>query len=496
MAKSRARAQTPYPFSEIHPKFRVHGWSELLRAEELVLATEMVRHFIVTGETGSGKSVSAVMRLLESILRYPEAEPYSLYANGVGSAAEKEEDLRPAVLVVDPKEELEELVGRESKGRKVTRIAYGEAGLILDFFEGRRQGEMDAFEVMDLILMQSDFYVMDQATTREPIWNMQAGLILKDLVAIDMWLAKQSMDHVKLLWDGTREALEKCEDFKSVTANIRYDPNNYFKPMAALLGLSAGQDGSLPMACYLETAQVLDVPGELTVRLVTMVTLYHSTRSGVVWMANGILADIALDEFAACVCLNPLEPPPPDKRFCIKDALDGGDAVVYVPSAVSPMADMAGRCIKSKFFEFAFQRENKIRPFFYVVDEAHRFLTAGEQDGEQSLLDRCRAFRTGVLLSTQSIASMSYRLERSAGSGFNALQIILNNCGNALYFRTSDIHTQENLRQRIPDPPFPNRPHVIKVRPLTTLPVGSCYALRANGTWGLFQVHLPPQLNP
>jgi hypothetical protein len=82
------------------------------------------------------------------------------------------------------------------------------------------------------------------------------------------------------------------------------------------------------------------------------------------------------------------------------------------------------------------------------------------------------------------------RRERRGG-GFNALQIILNNCGNALYFRTSDIQTQDNLRQRIPDPPVPNRPHVIKVQPLTTLAVGSCYALRSNGSWGLFKVHLP-----
>jgi hypothetical protein len=31
----------------------------------------------------------------------------------------------------------------------------------------------------------------------------------------------------------------------------------------------------------------------------------------------------------------------------------------------------------------------------------------------------------------------------------------------------------------------------VKVRPLTSLGVGNCYALRCNGTWGLFQVHLP-----
>ena len=49
----------------------------------------------------------------------------------------------------------------------------------------------------------------------------------------------------------------------------------------------------------------------------------------------------------------------------------------------------------------------------------------------------------------------------------------------------------ENLEQRIPGPPVPGRPHVLKVRPLTSLGVGHCYALRCNGTWGLFKVRLP-----
>jgi len=486
-----ARTQRPFPFTEAHPRFHVEGWGELLGQEELFYATDMVRHFIATGETGSGKSASAVMRILEAVLRYPEKEPYQDYVRVAGRAAESKESLRPAVLVVDPKQELEELVVKEAGRRKVLRIAYGEAGPILHYFEGRSLDEIDPFEVMELILTQSDFYVQDQANTREPVWNKQAGLILQDFVAIDMWLARQSIGRVRELWDRTRELLDKEEESKSLLANIRYDPANYFRAMATLIGLSATQEGSMPLACYLDVVQTLNVPGELTMRLVTLATLYHSTRSGVIWMANGILADIAAEEFAACVSLNPIEPPPAEKRLCVKDVLDKGDVVVYVPSAVSPIADMVGRCIKSKFFEFAFQRENKVRPFFYIVDEAHRFLTAGEQDGEQSLLDRCRAFRTGVVLSTQSIASMSYRLESSAGGGYNALQIILNNCGNALYFRTSDIQTQNHLRQRIPDPPVPNRPHVINVRPLTSLSVGSCYALRANGSWGLFQVHLP-----
>jgi hypothetical protein len=95
-----------------------------------------------------------------------------------------------------------------------------------------------------------------------------------------------------------------------------------------------------------------------------------------------------------------------------------------------------------------------------------------------------------VVLSTQSIASLKVRLEGSAAFAGSALQVMLNNCGNALYFRSSDIATQESVQARIPDCPMAGRPHVIKVRPLTSLATGSCYALRADGGWGLFQVQL------
>jgi hypothetical protein len=45
----------------------------------------------------------------------------------------------------------------------------------------------------------------------------------------------------------------------------------------------------------------------MTVRLMAVAMMYHSTRSGVLWMANGILDDIASEELAKCVCLNPIE---------------------------------------------------------------------------------------------------------------------------------------------------------------------------------------------
>jgi hypothetical protein len=489
----KMKEQRPFPFTGEHPRFRIRGWEELLEGEEGISATDMVRHFLITGETGSGKSVSAVMRLLEAILRYPEPEPYVRYKQSTGAELESEKNLQASVLVIDPKQELIDVVEREAAGRHVRRITYGESGgPVLHLFEGTDLRALGASEAVDFILEQSDFFRRDRASTREPSWNQWAGSILKDLVAVDMWLARRGLDQVKLLWARTAEAIAECdEDYKSVTAGMRYDRENYFKPIAALMSVSGGDDGGVALGRYIGRALNLGVPGEMAVRLMTLMSLAHNTRSCVLWTANGILADIVADEFAACVSLNPLEPPEAEKQLSVKEALDSGDIVVYVPSGTSSTtSDMVGRCTKSKFFQFAFCRNNKVRPFFYVVDEAHRFLTAGTQDGEQSLLDRCRAYRTGVVLATQSIASMAYRLGENS-SGTSALQIMLNNCGNALYFRTSDIRTQDNLRERIPEPPALGRPHVIKVRPLTSLAVGSCYALRSNGRWGLFQVRLP-----
>jgi hypothetical protein len=478
----------PFPFSGKHPKFRIPGWAELLGPEECISAPEMARHFLITGETGSGKSVSAVMRLLEAILRYPEDDLYLAYANEALRGAEPQEKLRPSVLVVDPKQELADVVEREARGRQVVRVGYGEGSPVLHLFEGKPLKSLDPFEAVDVILQQSDFFVQDLARSREPVWSMQAAALLRDFVAIDMWLARRGK--LRALWEEFRRKLANHKSYDGFLDSISYNATNYFKPHGTLLGLSGGED-ALPFACYLDTCDEFKVPGELKVRLVTLHLLNHNTRSSVIWMANGILADLASEEFASCVCVNPIEAPPPQRRLSVTDALNHGHLVIYVPNNTSTIADMVGRCLKSKFFEFAFVRENKVRPFFYVVDEAHRFLTAGTQDGEQSLLDRCRAYRTGVVLATQSIAAMAYKLEGGAGRGKSALDMLLNNCGNALYFRTSDIQTKDNLIERIPMPPVLNRPHVLKVRPLTSLSVGSCYALRCNGTWGLFQVKVP-----
>jgi hypothetical protein len=480
--------EKPFPFTNDHPPFRVPGWGELLGAEEEIPAAEMVRHLLVTGESGSGKTISAVIPVMRAALRYPQQELYDAYAAKAGSNAEPRSNLRPAVLVVDPKQELWEVVEAEAAGRKVTTIQYGTPGEVLYFFEGRDLAEMNANDAVDSIVAQSDFFTRDLATTREPIWSIQAASLIKDFVAIDMYLARQGMDKLQELWSKVRSDMEKHSEYSAICPSLYYSRSNYFRPIASLVAYSSSDEASYPMAIYIDACNELKVPGDLSARIVTVMTLAHNTRSSVIWMANGILSDIGSDEFASCVSLNPIEPP--ERALSVRRMLDDGDVLVYIPTvSASAIADTLGRCIKSRFMEFVFTRANKTRPFAYIVDEAHRFITSGEQDGEQGLLDRCRAYRTMVVLATQSIASMRVRLEAEI-SGSSALQVMLNNCGTALYFRSSDISTQDSVRARIPECPAPRRQHVVSVRPLTSLSTGSCYALRANGTWGLFQVHI------
>lgn len=127
-----------------------------------------------------------------------------------------------------------------------------------------------------------------------------------------------------------------------------------------------------------------------------------------------------------------------------------------------------------------------VRPFFYICDEFQRFITHDEDSGEQSFLDRCRAYRVCCGLATQSIASLRYSLPSKAGE--HAIDVILINTGTKPFFRTTDNDTANSLSGLISAPPQPNKQHVVRVRPLSTLKPGECYYLLVNGKAGRGQI--------
>ena len=118
----------------------------------------------------------------------------------------------------------------------------------------------------------------------------------------------------------------------------------------------------------------------------------------------------------------------------------------------------------------------------YVADEFHRFVTSDLVHGEPSYLDCCRSHGGFAVLACQSVSSLEHALSHGAGSdtrNSSAISILWNNTGSKLVFRTTDPLTA----QRVDDlaPYRPGLAGVTRVRPVSTLKPGECYAILADG---------------
>ena len=125
----------------------------------------------------------------------------------------------------------------------------------------------------------------------------------------------------------------------------------------------------------------------------------------------------------------------------------------------------------------------------YVADEFQRFITADRVHGEQSFLDVCRSFGAFTVIACQSIASLRYALcnvESDESKRASAIDIICNNTATKIFFRTTDKDTADRLNTICPS--MPGGVVVTKVRPLSTLAPGECYASFPDGRFERVQL--------
>ena len=118
----------------------------------------------------------------------------------------------------------------------------------------------------------------------------------------------------------------------------------------------------------------------------------------------------------------------------------------------------------------------------YIADEFHRFITSDKVHGEQSFLDTCRSFGVCCVLACQSVSSMEHALEEAGESWQKnraALEILLNNTANKLFFRSTDQALQAFLDRLCP--PANGYGPLTRVRPPSTLKPGECYASLSDG---------------
>ena len=164
----------PLEWTIDHPLLDIPQWRNLgLQWFSPVHASQ---HIQVTGEPGAGKSASAIKPILYAALAYPSEAAYADY---IQRAAEKQvvpdplESLHPALLVIDPKAELEDFViqsqAKIGGSRRIIVLSLSNRQYVIHLFEGLDSAEMAASDVADRILSNSS-YLEREMKARDPFW--------------------------------------------------------------------------------------------------------------------------------------------------------------------------------------------------------------------------------------------------------------------------------------------------------------------------------------
>ena len=195
----------------------------------------------------------------------------------------------------------------------------------------------------------------------------------------------------------------------------------------------------------------------------------------------GLAATGTSIDFARLVACG--SPDPTGPRFVLyQPARDGADS-------------LAAASLKARFFESVFADEDRqsgrtdLPLVGYVADEAHRYITSDAVHGEQSFLDSARSFGCLAVLATQSMASIEHALAQGGGTSVQrsaAMAIVATNTGTKLVFRTTDESTSEMVQTLTPY--RPGYAPVTRVRPLSALATGACYAFLPDGRFQLAQL--------
>ena len=462
-------ASTPYPDIPMVPGPPLE-WAEepdfALPGEWLSMTSispsMMSRHWMVLGETGSGKTKSVILPLLNSLLEY---------------------ELQTSMLVIDPKNELHGYLSAKLRHRREEkRLEELSEKSRLYYFEG--QSNLSITDRMDKLFKLKSLY-SDCHLGDNTIWVDLAKAFIMEFILAEQDYGQATQG--KCLADEILRELSLRHQDKMATLG-----GSYFGKIMAIIDHARLSVTKLKQAARI--VQKLLNSAQLPINTLQTFNNYTATDeliqqfNHVAATATPLLSELANPELTRLVEFSPFAFGGPD-MLSVRDVVEQGKVLLVTPGPVATKsADMLGKTVKTKFFQMAQCRENKQRPVAYVCDEFQRFVTADPDSGEQSFLDRCRAHRVSCILATQSLASITYALHETPGAAA-AMDVILNNTANKIYFRNTDMFTTSTMQNLFPDPTLGGG-SVIRVRPPSTLRVGEAYYLLSNGQWGRAQLPL------
>lgn len=443
---------------------------------------DLRRHVLVLGGSGSGKTISVVVPVLEALVRYRQ---------------QCSSRNRPAILVIDPKDELSEVLAvRASRDRFTVQEVGVRGGQRLDYFARADRDTLMPGRVVDEILSLNP--AGDYSAAQDPFWQQTARRYLAAGVAFHMALAaccKTAPGLGRNFWQSLQSEL-------TTTCGLNRDdvrPLSESAPMLVMLrGLirllaeaprekfENGQRAFRPrpsaMFGQLVRSQfpAIDPSGLESLGLAAV-----DTSSCIAATVETLLAPLSDADLLSRVRLDPLPPRDGEDVLNMNTLVKSGQLLLLRPDPSSLESRIAGRAYKASYFRSVLAGLAVTRGAAYVCDEAHLFLT-DDETGEASFLDRARAFGGMCVLVTQSLASLQSAVRRDRQS---VVPVIVANCAMRFQFSTVDATTIRELRDVLPPPPDLSMPHVTAVRPLPLLQAGECYWVRP-GAFAVGRVQL------
>lgn len=439
----------PIPYDITEPAFQfkfgqVFGRNSIHPAELV--------HTFITGATGAGKTYGGVKPLLQSFLAYKNAAGKSM-----------------GLLVIDPKSELLQVCADEltQAGQSNRLFRPGTGQKISMFTTSCELGLEDRYRTLSRM-------VQVKAHGDGLMWQEKGNRLNIDMATLDRRFQLQTGYP---LWGVVRSLIEGVDhtqgsQWKNIHAVYKHSllSRRHIEWLTAvstvLLELCPGLHGVKSVfASYTSDSELLN-------------QLFFRVSN-----AEQICLGLCAPEVVGVINTN-LFPDTGGDDVSIEDLIDQGRVILYQPASTH-FGDITARLVKSRFFSDALARRDMKQPVGYVADEFQRFITADRDTGEQSFMDRCRAYRVSCVVATQSLSSIEHALIQGGESSPRlAVEIIVANSPTKIIYRSIDSSTHNALKEWIPPAPEGRR-HVVDIRPPAQLTTGSAYYL-CNGAWGMY----------